>query len=84
ILLPYISLLFTVLRMSSAQSRSRAFQTCTSHLVALSLFYRMLFSMYLQPLSSHGRLHKVVSIFYTVLTPMLNPFIYSLRNREVK
>ncbi|NXP71223.1 OR8K1 protein, partial [Ramphastos sulfuratus] len=84
ILLPYISILCTVLRMSSEQSRSRTFQTCTSHLVTLSLFYRTLLSMYLQPLSSHGRLHKVVSIFYTVLTPMLNPFIYSLRNREVK
>ncbi|NXX47599.1 O1020 protein, partial [Tricholaema leucomelas] len=84
ILLSYFSILCTVLRMSSAQSRCRAFKTCTSHLVALSLFYGTLLFMYLQPMSSHGRLDKVVSIFYTLVTPMLNPLIYSLRNKEVK
>ncbi|XP_051476906.1 olfactory receptor 1020-like [Apus apus] len=84
ILLSYIRILHTVLTMSSAQSRSRAFNTCTSHLTVVSLFYGTLFYMYLQPASSHGSQDKVASILYTVVTPMLNPFIYSLRNKEVK
>ncbi|XP_030341093.1 olfactory receptor 1038-like [Strigops habroptila] len=84
ILLSYISILRTVLRMCSAQSRARAFQTCSSHLTAVALFYGATFFMYLQPSSSHRSLDKVASIFYTIVTPMLNPFIYSLRNKEVK
>ncbi|KAM9557506.1 olfactory receptor 5AP2-like [Guaruba guarouba] len=84
ILLSYISILHTVLRMCSAQSRARAFHTCASHLMAVSLFFGTAFFMYLQPPASHRSLDKVVSIFYSVLTPMLNPFIYSLRNKEVK
>ncbi|KQL38913.1 olfactory receptor 1038-like protein [Amazona aestiva] len=84
ILLSYISILCTVLRMCSAQSRARAFHTCASHLMAVVLFFGTAFFMYLQPPSSHRSLDKVASIIYTVLTPMLNPFIYSLRNKEVK
>ncbi|XP_033924865.1 olfactory receptor 1020-like [Melopsittacus undulatus] len=84
ILLSYISIICTVLRMCSAQSRARAFHTCASHLVAVSLFFGSGFFMYLQPSSSHRSLDKVASIFYIVVTPMLNPFIYSLRNKEVK
>uniref|UniRef100_A0A8B9FVC1 Olfactory receptor n=1 Tax=Amazona collaria TaxID=241587 RepID=A0A8B9FVC1_9PSIT len=84
ILLSYISILHTVLRMCSTQSRARAFHTCASHLMAVSLFFGTAFFMYLQPPSSHRSLDKVGSIIYTVLTPMLNPFIYSLRNKEVK
>ncbi|XP_033920366.1 olfactory receptor 1020-like [Melopsittacus undulatus] len=84
ILLSYISIIRTVLRMCSAQSRARAFHTCSSHLMAVSLFFGTAFFMYLQPPSSHRNLDKVASIIYTVVTPMLNPFIYSLRNKEVK
>ncbi|NWQ82789.1 O1020 protein, partial [Columbina picui] len=84
ILVSYTCILHAVLRMRSAQSRSRAFHTCTSHFTAVSLFYGTIFFMYLQPASSHGSLDKVASIIYTVVTPMLNPFIYSLRNKEVK
>uniref|UniRef100_A0A8V5H3B6 Olfactory receptor n=1 Tax=Melopsittacus undulatus TaxID=13146 RepID=A0A8V5H3B6_MELUD len=84
ILLSYISIIRTVLRMCSAQSRARAFHTCASHLMAVSLFFGPAFFMYLQPSSSHRSLDKVASIFYAVVTPMLNPFIYSLRNKEVK
>ncbi|XP_061200140.1 olfactory receptor 8U3-like [Neopsephotus bourkii] len=84
ILLSYISILCTVLRMCSAQSRARAFHTCTSHLMAVSIFFGTGFFMYLQPSSSHGSMDKVASVFYTVVTPVLNPFIYSLRNKEVK
>ncbi|XP_030339330.1 olfactory receptor 1020-like [Strigops habroptila] len=84
ILLSYISILRTVLRMCSAKSRATAFQTCTSHLMAVALFFGSAFFMYLQPPSSHRSLDKVASIFYSMVTPMLNPFIYSLRNKEVK
>ncbi|XP_005154538.2 olfactory receptor 1038-like [Melopsittacus undulatus] len=84
ILLSYVSIIRTVLRMCSAQSRARAFHTCASHLTAVSMYFGPAFFMYLQPPSSHRSLDKVVSIFYTVVTPMLNPFIYSLRNKEVK
>ncbi|XP_061334322.1 olfactory receptor 5AP2-like [Pezoporus flaviventris] len=84
ILLSYISIIRTVLRMCSAQSRARAFHTCASHLMAVSIFFGTGFFMYLQPSSSHGSLDKVASVFYTVVTPMLNPFIYTLRNKEVK
>ncbi|XP_062479567.1 olfactory receptor 5AP2-like, partial [Pezoporus occidentalis] len=82
IFLSYISILRTVLRMCSAQSRARAFHTCASHLMAVSMYFGTGFFMYLQPPSSHRSLDKVASIFYAVLIPMLNPFIYSLRNRE--
>ncbi|KAM9015581.1 olfactory receptor 5AP2-like [Ara ararauna] len=84
ILLSYISILCTVLRMYSSRSRARAFHTCASHLMAVASFFGTKFFMYLQPPSSHRSLDKVVSIIYTVVTPMLNPFIYSLRNKEVK
>ncbi|XP_067406785.1 olfactory receptor 8U9-like [Emydura macquarii macquarii] len=80
----YFYILSTILRMHSAQSRSKAFNTCASHLMVVSLFYGAGFFMYLQPSSSHTGLDKVASVFYTVVTPMLNPLIYSLRNREVK
>ncbi|XP_061227702.1 olfactory receptor 5AP2-like [Neopsephotus bourkii] len=83
ILLSYISILRTVLRMCSAQSRARAFHTCASHLMAVSMYFGTGLFMYLQPPSSHRSLDKVASVFYTVLIPMLNPFIYSLRNKDV-
>ncbi|KAM9015763.1 olfactory receptor 8U3-like [Ara ararauna] len=84
ILLSYISILHTVLRMCSAQSRARAFHTCASHLTAVSIYFGSMFFMYLQPPSSHKSLDKLASVIYTMVTPMLNPFIYSLRNKEVK
>ncbi|XP_061200130.1 olfactory receptor 8U3-like [Neopsephotus bourkii] len=84
ILLSYISIIRTVMRMCSAQSRAKAFYTCASHLMAVSMYFGSAFFMYLQPPSSHRSLDKVASIFYAVFNPMLNPFIYSLRNNEVK
>uniref|UniRef100_K7FDK3 G-protein coupled receptors family 1 profile domain-containing protein n=1 Tax=Pelodiscus sinensis TaxID=13735 RepID=K7FDK3_PELSI len=80
----YFYILSTILKMQSTQGRSKAFNTCASHLTVVSLFYGTGFFMYLQPSSSHTGLDKVASVFYTMVTPMLNPLIYSLRNREVK
>ncbi|XP_048190094.1 olfactory receptor 2V2 [Perognathus longimembris pacificus] len=80
----YARILGTVLRMRSAQSQKKALATCSSHLTAVSFFYGAAMFIYLRPRRYRAPSHdKVVSIFYTVLTPMLNPLIYSLRNREV-
>ena len=80
----YAHILRAVLHMRSAQAREKALATCSSHLTAVSLFYGAAMFIYLRPRRYRAPSHdKVVSIFYTVLTPMLNPLIYSLRNREV-
>ncbi|XP_061224837.1 olfactory receptor 5F1-like [Neopsephotus bourkii] len=83
ILISYGHILFTVLKTGSVLGK--AFGTCASHLVVVTIFYGTLIFMYLRPSSSYnlGR-DKIVSVFYTMVTPMLNPFIYSLRNKEVK
>ncbi|XP_034516071.1 LOW QUALITY PROTEIN: olfactory receptor 2B6-like [Ailuropoda melanoleuca] len=74
-----------VLRIRSAEGRRKAFGTCGSHLIVVSLFYGTAISMYLQPPSPASKDGgKMVSLFYGVITPMLNPLIYTLRNKEVK
>ncbi|XP_014449189.1 olfactory receptor 10A7-like [Alligator mississippiensis] len=85
ILVSYFHIISTILQMPSANSSHKAFSTCSSHLVAVTLFYGSGIVMYLHPRSSHALEHgKVVSLFYTVVTPCLNPIIYSLRNKEIK
>ncbi|XP_028384775.2 olfactory receptor 56-like [Phyllostomus discolor] len=80
----YVRILGAVLHMHSAQAGKRALATCSSHMTAVSLFYGAAMFIYLRPGRYRTPSHdKVVSIFYTVLTPMLNPLIYSLRNRDV-
>ncbi|XP_030051247.1 olfactory receptor 5B12-like [Microcaecilia unicolor] len=85
ILISYIYIISTILKIRSTAGRCKAFSTCASHLVAVTLFYGTLFFMYLRPASSYslGR-DRFISVFYTVAIPMLNPIIYSLRNKEVK
>ncbi|CAM4656199.1 unnamed protein product [Caretta caretta] len=85
VLVSYIYIISTILRMRSAEGRRRAFSTCTSHMMAVTLFYGTTAFMYAQPtwLSSLYQ-RKVVSVFYTLFIPMLNPLIYSLRNKDVK
>ncbi|XP_047373591.1 olfactory receptor 502-like [Sciurus carolinensis] len=81
----YVSILTTVLRMRSPKGRHKAFSTCTSHLTAVTLYYGTITFIYVMPKSSFSTDHnKVVSVFYTVVIPMLNPLIYSLRNQEIK
>uniref|UniRef100_A0A8C4W467 Olfactory receptor n=1 Tax=Gopherus evgoodei TaxID=1825980 RepID=A0A8C4W467_9SAUR len=85
ILISYAYVLAAILRIHSTEGRHKAFNTCTSHLIAVALFYGTLLFMYLRPSSSYSLdADKVVSVFYTVVFPMLNPLIYSLRNKEVK
>ena len=81
----YLYIVATILRIQSEEGRHKAFSTCGSHLTAVTVFYGTLIFMYLQPKSNHS-LHtdKMASVFYTIVIPMLNPMIYSLRNQEVK
>ncbi|XP_027440565.2 olfactory receptor 7A17-like [Zalophus californianus] len=85
ILYSYSKIVFSVRRISSAQGKYKAFSTCASHLSVVSLFFCTSLGVYLSsaaPQISHS--NAVASVMYTVVTPMLNPFIYSLRNRDIK
>ncbi|KAM5246890.1 olfactory receptor 8K1-like [Ctenodactylus gundi] len=85
VLVSYVFILVAIFRMSSKEGRHRAFSTCSSHLTAVVVFYGTLLFIYLQPKSSHTfDTDKMASVFYTLVIPMLNPLIYSLRNKEVK
>ncbi|XP_004696919.1 olfactory receptor 2T11 [Echinops telfairi] len=80
----YSLILLTVHRMRSTEGRKKAFTTCSSHLTVVSIFYGAAFYTYVLPQSFHTpEKDKVVSAFYTIVTPMLNPLIYSLRNKDV-
>ncbi|XP_027716570.1 olfactory receptor 5B12-like [Vombatus ursinus] len=81
----YLLIFITILKIRSAEGRQKAFSTCASHLTAVSIFYGTIFFMYLQPSSSHSMdTDKIVSVFYTMVIPMLNPLVYSLRNKDVR
>ncbi|XP_023364187.1 olfactory receptor 5AL1-like [Otolemur garnettii] len=85
VLISYLFIFFTILRIHSAEGRQKAFSTCASHLTCITMFYGTIIFMYLQPKSSHSlNLDKFASVFYVVVIPMLNPLIYSLRNQDVK
>ena len=80
----YAQILTTVHRMSSVEGRKKAFATCSSHMIVVTLFYGAAMYTYMLPHSYHRpEQDKVFSVFYTILTPMLNPLIYSLRNKDV-
>ncbi|XP_043828668.1 olfactory receptor 9I1-like [Dromiciops gliroides] len=85
ILVSYLFIIRAILQVKSVGGRAKTFSTCASHLIAVILFFGTLTFMYLRSNSSKSiEEDKVVSVFYTVVIPMLNPFIYSLRNKEVK
>ena len=85
ILASYIFIISSILQIHSMEGRSKAFSTCSSHMAAVAIFYGSAAFMYLQPSSvSSMDQGKVSSVFYTIIVPMLNPLIYSLRNRDVK
>ncbi|EFB26420.1 hypothetical protein PANDA_019284, partial [Ailuropoda melanoleuca] len=85
ILISYILIFAAVLQMHSREARKKAFATCSSHLCVVGLFYGAAIFIYMRPKSYRLANHdKVVSAFYTIFTPLLNPIIYSLRNSEVK
>ncbi|NWT16498.1 O1019 protein, partial [Vireo altiloquus] len=85
ILASYSSVLAAVLRIRSAVGRRKALSTCASHLASVTLYYGSTILMYLRPVSSHSlEQDKVISLVYSVAVPMLNPFVYSLRNADLR
>lgn len=84
IFISYAFILPSILRIHSAEGRSKAFSTCSSHLAAVGVFYGSIIFMYFKPSTSDTEQEKVASVFYTTVIPMLNPLIYSLRNKDVK
>ncbi|XP_037656951.1 olfactory receptor 1C1-like [Choloepus didactylus] len=85
ILISYLLIFSTVLKVTSTQGKQRAFSTCGSHLLVVVLFYGTAIAAYFSPSSSHTPVRNALSsVMYNVVTPMMNPFIYSLRNRDMK
>ncbi|XP_011783332.1 PREDICTED: olfactory receptor 13H1 [Colobus angolensis palliatus] len=85
VLLSYIRIAMAVIRICSAKGRLEAFTTCGSHLTMVTIFYGTAISMYMKPqFNSSPDQDKFISVFYGALTPMLNPLIYNLRNKDVK
>ncbi|XP_032636648.1 olfactory receptor 5G9-like [Chelonoidis abingdonii] len=84
-LVSYIHIISTIMRIHSAEGRHKVFSTCSSHLIVVGLWYLAGFFQYTKPSSiSSGALDEMFSVQYTILTPMLNPIIYSLKNKDVK
>ncbi|XP_058383244.1 olfactory receptor 5G3-like [Diceros bicornis minor] len=85
IMVSYLCIVVAILKIQTADGRRKAFSTCSSHLAVISILGGTLFFTYVQPGSGSSLdVNKVISLFYTVIIPMLNPLIYSLRNKEVK
>ncbi|KAM6185771.1 olfactory receptor 2G3-like [Rhynchocyon petersi] len=81
----YVCIVRSVLKIKSAEGRKKAFGTCGSHMIVVILFFGTVISVYIQPKSKYTRNHsKFLTLFYSVVTPSLNPLIYTLRNKEVK
>nr|XP_033780524.1 olfactory receptor 1G1-like [Geotrypetes seraphini] len=84
-LISYIYIISAILRIRSAEGKRKAFSTCSSHLTVISVYYVSLLCIYMRPTSSYSQGQgKILSVLYTAVTPLLNPIIYSLRNKEVK
>ncbi|XP_053305940.1 olfactory receptor 1019-like [Spea bombifrons] len=81
----YVFIISSVLKIKSAAGQRKAFSTCSSHLICVSIFYGTLFCLYLRPTSSYSpKQDKYFSLLYVVLVPILNPLVYTLKNQEVK
>ncbi|XP_048372549.1 olfactory receptor 11L1-like [Sphaerodactylus townsendi] len=84
-LLSYVHIIGAIIQIQSSDGRKKAFATCSSHLIVVSIFYGSLIFVYVLPKKETLKeVDKIFSVFYTVLTPLINPLIYSLRNKEVK
>lgn len=85
VLVSYFNIVLSILKIRSSEGRKKAFSTCASHMMSVTVFYGTLLFMYVQPRSNHSLdTDKMASVFYTLVVPMLNPLIYSLRNKDVK
>ncbi|XP_036179791.1 olfactory receptor 5I1-like [Myotis myotis] len=85
VLLSYVCIIAAILKTGSAEGRRKGFSTCASHLTVVTIYHGTLIFIYLRPSTDHSLdIDKVTSVFYTLIIPMLNPLIYSLRNKDVK
>ncbi|XP_078496635.1 olfactory receptor 6M1-like [Lissotriton helveticus] len=85
ILISYVNIIWTITKISSTSGRQKAFSTCTSHITVVAIFYGTVIVVYVRPINRASlEMDKVVAVFYVVITPLFNPFIYSLRNSEVR
>uniref|UniRef100_A0A673SUY9 Olfactory receptor n=1 Tax=Suricata suricatta TaxID=37032 RepID=A0A673SUY9_SURSU len=85
VLVSYSRILFAILRIQSGEGRRKAFSTCSSHLCVVGLYFGSAIVMYMAPKSRHPEeQQKILSLFYSLFNPMLNPLVYSLRNTDVK
>ncbi|KAM9325046.1 olfactory receptor 5AR1-like [Gastrophryne carolinensis] len=84
-LVSYIFIIFAILKIKSVDGRQKAFSTCSSHLICVVIFYGTMICLYMRPTTSYTPKHdKFIAILYAVLIPLLNPLIYSLKNKEIK
>ncbi|XP_040273519.1 olfactory receptor 1500-like [Bufo bufo] len=84
IVVSYVNIARAILQIPSNISRQKAFSTCSSHLIVVSIFYWTIFSIYILPTNGTSDMNKILSLLYTVFTPLVNPIIYSLRNKDIK
>ncbi|KAM4749260.1 olfactory receptor 6X1-like [Rhinophrynus dorsalis] len=85
IIMTYVSIFQRILRISSSTGRQKTFSTCSSHIIVVGTYYGILITKYTVPSRGHSlNVNKFISILYTVLTPLFNPIIYSLRNQEIR
>ncbi|XP_053325637.1 olfactory receptor 5I1-like [Spea bombifrons] len=84
ILVSYSYIVSSILKINSMEGRYKTFSTCASHLIVVSIFYGTGIIVYIQPMSVYSSANRFVTVFYAIITPMLNPIIYALRNKEVK
>nr|XP_036873029.1 olfactory receptor 6C2-like [Manis javanica] len=84
VIVSYIYIIRTILRLPSAQQRQKAFSTCSSHMIVVSITYGSCIFIYMKPAKEGVAVNKVVSLLNTSVIPLMNPFIYSLRNKQVK
>ncbi|XP_063283567.1 olfactory receptor 8H1-like [Pelobates fuscus] len=84
ILVSYHNIVISILKINSAEGRSKTFSTCASHLIVVSIFYGTAIIVYIQPMSVYSSANRFITVFYAIITPMLNPMIYTLRNKDVK
>ncbi|XP_063786473.1 olfactory receptor 2G3-like [Pseudophryne corroboree] len=85
IIVTYCYIISSIIKISTSEGQRKAFSTCSSHIIVVSLFYGTILSMYMRPGAVHvSNQDKIATLFYSVITPMLNPLIYTLRNKDVK
>ncbi|XP_053307669.1 olfactory receptor 6B1-like [Spea bombifrons] len=83
IIVSYLQIILTIIKISSSSGRQKAFSTCGSHLIVVVIYYASVTFIYVRPVGEHSfQFDKIVSVFYAVVTPFFNPIVYSLRNKE--